>query len=226
MICEKCNAEIPNGVRFCPKCGNRISNENTTRVLESKYSAGVEVDLTQQKRHKFIGMAAVVLAAVIIIILISAIFPFGRSEKELVDQYVKASFTADAKTLWKLLPEEMRTVALEQMEEEYIYGEEEAIAYIQGVLETSLKSLYDYLGEGWKYSYEIVSEEELSATELGELIRAFREDGVTTFQASEGKELEIELTLESSDGELLRSSSLYFTIVKIGNSWYVTDWNL
>ena len=29
MICEKCGVKIPDNIKFCPKCGNRILENGT-----------------------------------------------------------------------------------------------------------------------------------------------------------------------------------------------------
>lgn len=45
MFCEKCGTEVPDGVKFCPKCGHSLSNDTKTKqTATNSVSTGSIVD--------------------------------------------------------------------------------------------------------------------------------------------------------------------------------------
>ena len=75
MFCSKCGKEITSGDKFCPVCGAENSNYKVT--VSSALSSGISVDKKKtSKKHNNVAITAV--AAVIIAIIVGALFVYNR----------------------------------------------------------------------------------------------------------------------------------------------------
>lgn len=68
MICNKCNEEIPDSSKFCPNCGNRITNEMEEKVNREENTTSIHS--TENNSDKNIHRKKLLIRIFIIIILL------------------------------------------------------------------------------------------------------------------------------------------------------------
>ena len=99
MVCEKCNAELQDGVKFCTNCGNKIENEslenknNDSNVAFEKSIPDVKTKKKVQpkKYWLFLGAFVVVVLGAIIISVIAN----NSSEQSFDEDYLNYDDTVD-----------------------------------------------------------------------------------------------------------------------------------
>lgn len=229
MFCGKCGAELKDNAKFCSKCGNVIEANNGKEKQDSQVEKYKEI-VNGNKKNKTIGMIAV--GGLILILVLAVFFIFGgRSYKKTVKEYVKASFSSDSDKavdkMVKLLPEEVWEKVVESGKEEGdIDNEEEAKEFLAEKLEESYETIEEHYGEGFKYSYEIVDEDELRSPELRAIEDDFEDEDIRLEkEIKEGKEVTVKVAVKSADGEMKADNEMNITVIKIGRSWYLADFN-
>lgn len=207
MYCGKCGAQNADDADFCANCGAKLKKSAPTTATT------VSVPNQNDKNRK-VGMIAVAIAAVIVVIL--GVFLFGgRSYKVTVEKYVDASMDANAKAIVDLIPKKVMDYALEQ--DGYDSSDlDDLISDLDEQLQDQMDSIDSYLGEGWKVSYEILSEEDIKGDDLKDIKDAYEDADV---EVSAAKNVEVELTVTADETE--SSNSLDISLVKIGRSWYL-----
>lgn len=199
MFCGKCGVKNADDATVCTGCGAKLN--------------GGKAASTGDKNRK-IGMIAVAVAAVIVIALIIGLFG-GRGYKATVEKFVDAQFAADAEAIFKLLPDEVVSYALE----EEGYDDDELDEFIEEgneELQDQLDYIERYLGEGWTVSYEILTVEDVTGDDLDDLKDEYEDMDV---KVSAAKTVEVELTVTA--GETETSNSLDISVIKVGRSWYL-----
>ena len=210
MFCGNCGKQIPDQSAFCPGCGSAVMQENSS-------VNGKNVD------HKKVGIIAVV-ATVLLVFLLGSLLFGRRSEEKVIKEYVKASCEGDAKTIWKLLPKDIQDVVIEEAGSYLnIYTEKEFIEYAEATLESTLDQIDETIGKGWKYTYEITDESSYDKMDVIEYNQDYREMGATNFKASQVKDVDIKISVESADGSFSNERTMSVTLVKIGRSWYIGE---
>lgn len=206
MFCGKCGAENTNNAEFCKNCGARLKKEvNEKRTLTLP---------DQDGKNKRIGIIAVIL--LIIVLVLVGIFLFGgRSYKGTIKKYVNASFDADAKKILDLMPKKMIEYAMAE-EGQDPEDLDEIIDDMNEELQDQLDYLDEYLGEGWKNSYEIADEKTIKRDDLEDIKEAYEDADI---KVSAAKEVEIEITVKADDTE--SSNTMDITLIKVGRSWYL-----
>ena len=206
MFCGKCGAENANNAEFCKSCGAKLkkeTNEKKTLTLPDK-----------DDKNKRIGIIAVIL--LIIVVVLAGIFLFGgRSYKGTIKKYVNATFDADGEEILDLLPEKMIDYAMEE-EGQDSEDLDEIIDDMNEELQDQLDSLDEYLGEGWKISYEITDDENIKGDDLEDIKEAYEDADI---KVSAAKEAEVEITVKADETE--NSNTLDIALIKVGRSWYL-----
>ena len=206
MFCGKCGAENANNAEFCKSCGAKLkkeTNEKKTLTLPD-----------QDDKNKRIGIIAVIL--LIIVVVLAGIFLFGgRSYKGTIKKYVNATFDADGEEILDLLPEKMIDYAMEE-EGQDSEDLDEIIDDMNEELQDQLDSLDEYLGEGWKISYEITDDENIKGDDLEDIKEAYEDADI---KVSAAKEAEVEITVKADETE--NSNTLDIALIKVGRSWYL-----
>lgn len=212
MFCSKCGAQVAEGDTFCQACGQRI--DGTGRQIHTS----IPIKDNQVKKHRIIGIAAVSIIVVIVLILGMILFG-GRSEKDTVKKYVEGQLEGDGKKLINLFPEELIDGICQ--EEGYL-NKKEMIAEVNEQLEKQLERVEDTYGNGWEYSYEVIETEDYPMEDLREMRQDYQEDYGVELEIEEAKEVKIEITTSSKDGENSTTNTIWVDIIKIGNSWYIS----
>ena len=154
MFCGKCGKENNDDAVFCTECGAPL-NGNQPLLQEE---AAKMADGASTKNRK-IGVIAVAAAAVLVIAFGMLLFG-GRSYKKTVNQYVNASFEADAKTIFKLIPAKAVKYGLEDAGYD-AKDQKKAIREMKDSMQEQIDYLDRYLGKGWKTSYKITDRSDL-----------------------------------------------------------------
>jgi len=180
------------------------------------------LDSAQQARHyRRIGILAVSAAALVILAGLTALCIFlfgGTSYQRAIDNMMKATLGADAKAAYAMFPKAYQQALLD--EQDY-RSDREAIAALDDALKQTKEELDDTLGEGWQYSYKILSTENLSSRRLRELKEEYDEFDIEIDGAMEA---EVELAIRCDQGN--QSSTLEIPLIKIGRSWYIDFANI
>ena len=210
MYCTKCGAQNSDNSTFCTSCG---ASMNAAAAPEVPAFPGAAAHAAKPaNRNKLIGIIAVAAAAVLVIILCMVIFS-GRSCKSTVKIFVDASFTADAKDMLKVIPGKMVDYAIEQSDS--------SKADFTADLEESLESSTDYIeyiyGDDWKYSYKIISIDDVSSRELKSIREDYKDYDINV-KAAKTAEIKMKISGDEYSDE---ASSAVITLIKVGRSWYI-----
>jgi uncharacterized membrane protein YvbJ len=214
MFCGKCGAKNDDSAVFCAECGNRIqaaapvapaAPAANPAPTAAPVATGSKPGFTLNNRN--IGIIAVAAVAVIAL-LISCFFIFGgRSYKDVVKDYFKATEKADAKLMMELLPDDLIKYV---MKEEDMTKKE-----MTEELQDSLDMIHRYYDEV-KISYEITDTEDFDKDELKEIKEMYEEIDV---KVKDAMIVEVEVTMELDGDE--RTTTQELTLIKVGGSWYL-----
>ena len=214
MFCGKCGAKNDDSAVFCAECGNRIqaaapvapaAPAANPAPAAAPVATGSKPGFTLNNRN--IGIIAVAAVAVIAL-LISCFFIFGgRSYKDVVRDYFKATEKADAKLMMELLPDDLIKYV---MKEEDMTKKE-----MTEDLQDSLDMIHRYYDEV-KISYEITDTEDFDKDELKEIKEMYEAIDV---KVKDAMIVEVEVTMELDGDE--RTTTQELTLIKVGGSWYL-----
>jgi uncharacterized membrane protein YvbJ len=214
MFCGKCGAKNDDSAVFCAECGNRIqaaapvapaAPAANPAPAAAPVATGSKPGFTLNNRN--IGIIAVAAVAVIAL-LISCFFIFGgRSYKDVVKDYFKATEKADAKLMMELLPDDLIKYV---MKEEDMTKKE-----MTEDLQDSLDMIHRYYDEV-KISYKITDTEDFDKDELKEIKEMYEEIDV---KVKDAMIVEVEVTMELDGDE--RTTTQELTLIKVGGSWYL-----
>lgn len=210
-FCNQCGKEA-HGEKFCTKCGARIPVPAVSPgSAPGSAPGGMSIKRAARPNIPYKLIAAI--AGAVIVIAVVIILLTGRSYKKVVDIYIDSSFDGNIKKIMKLIPDDMIDKIVE---EEYDGDREEMIA--DG--EDALKVYTDIIDEYGKisYDYEIEDEDNLSKSEIEDLCENY---GLDSDKVKEAKELEVKVNFKVEDEE--RDKTFYFTVGKMGRSWYLLD---
>ena len=227
MFCGNCGAQNLDDATFCCKCGealnnnsNNNNNNNNSNYNNNYYSpahSGVGAIPSSQingKKNKTVGIIFVSIVALIVVIIIINLFG-GRSYRSTVSKYVKASFTADGKTMVSLIPDKV----LKRVCEEKDMTKREAIEELTESLEYTLE-YYDSNFDEWSYSYKILDTENYSNEDLNDLKDDYKDEFNLKVKAA--KTVTVKIIITSDEDEISRTIEI--GVVKIGNSWYINNY--
>lgn len=226
MYCKYCGSKISDTAVFCAECGKKVKKKSAINQDIASKSNLRNNSNNNRKKKKIIGLAVLCIAIIGIGVLIFG----GRSYKKVIDVYVKSSMSGKAKSIekmYKLLPEEVQDAEEQSYMENYSGGKEEMMQELQEEYKEEYDKIEDIYGEGWRYSYKIVGEEEATRKE----IREWKEDITNSDEVDvefnreikEMKYITVEITLQSKDGKTEKTDSTRISVLKIGRSWYLAD---
>lgn len=212
MFCGKCGAQNSIDAKFCTVCGAPMNTIQNGSGRTAAASSPVQAD----QRNRIIGIAAVAVLAIAVIIVLVALLG-GRGYKSTVNQFLNATFEADAKTMMSLIPDDMVDLMLLDMG----YAKKEAREELAKELQDELDYITRYLGDDWKYSYKILGAENVSTIELRELKDEYAQYNV---KVSAAKNVEVAVTVETDDFE--NTNTIEIPVIKVGRSWYLDAENI
>ena len=213
MFCGACGAKNPDGAAFCQSCGAPL-REMQAEAVPQEGSAADSIQSSQ--RNKMIGIAAVAVAAIVVVFLAFNLLG-GRGYESTVTKFLDASLDGDAETIISLLPDEMVDQALEELGY-HPSDRDEAVEELNAALQSAAGSLKEALGDNLKVSYNVVSAEDLSASELLELRQSY---SVYDIDVDGAKEVDVEMTVTATALDLSGTYTLTVPVVQVGRSWYL-----
>ncbi len=183
-----------------------VDNSLKTKVKNYFTAAFVYKDKT-----KLAILCGSLAGVILFIVLVSSIFG-GRSWKSTVEKYVSASINGNAKSIVNLFHPKL----LEYVEDEYGYTKEDLIDQFYDEYE----DYYEDLLSDYNISYKIVEVEKIKGSSLTSRKKEAEEMDIDNL--TEAKEVEVKLTLTlRDDSDVKKTNSMYVTVVKIGNGWYL-----
>ncbi len=213
MFCGACGAKNPDGAAFCQSCGAPLREMQAEAVPQGGSAAD---SIQSSQRNKMIGIAAVAVAAIVVVFLAFNLLG-GRGYESTVTKFLDASLDGDAETIISLLPDEMVDQALEELGY-HPSDRDEAVEELNAALQSAAGSLKEALGDNLKVSYNVVSAEDLSASELLELRQSY---SVYDIDVDGAKEVDVEMTVTATALDLSGTYTLTVPVVQVGRSWYL-----
>lgn len=213
MFCGACGAKNPDGAAFCQSCGAPLREMQAEAVPQGGSAAD---SIQSSQRNKMIGIAAVAAAAIVVVFLAFNLLG-GRGYESTVTKFLDASLDGDAETIISLLPDEMVDQALEELGY-HPSDRDEAVEELNAALQSAAGSLKEALGDNLKVSYNVVSAEDLSASELLELRQSY---SVYDVDVDGAKEVDVEMTVTATALDLSGTYTLTVPVVQVGRSWYL-----
>lgn len=213
MFCGACGAKNPDGAAFCQSCGAPLREMQAEAVPQGGSAAD---SIQSSQRNKMIGIAAVAVAAIVVVFLAFNLLG-GRGYESTVTKFLDASLDGDAETIISLLPDEMVDQALEELGY-HPSDRDEAVEELNAALQSAAGSLKEALGDNLKVSYNVVSAEDLSASELLELRQSY---SVYDVDVDGAKEVDVEMTVTATALDLSGTYTLTVPVVQVGRSWYL-----
>lgn len=219
MYCKKCGKYLSENAEFCSNCGfavRKMKKEKFLNMNDEKHS-----------KNKKIGMITVTVAVILFIGLGFALFG-GRSYKKVVDVYVKSSLSGSEKGIKKIInlfPKEYYRAMLDSYEEEEgVRDEEEMLEELAEVYNQLFEKYEELYGEEWKYSYEIVEEEEYTKKEIREYQESMEEEGINfSAPVKQMKDIVVKIMITAQKGDTDIETEGEIKVIQIGNSWYLID---
>lgn len=207
MYCGKCGAENDNGAKFCTTCGAVINGDKEKTDNEN-------LNKNSTSKNRKVGIVTAVVVAAVVIAVIVSLFG-GRSYKSTVKKYFNASMKADAKSIVKLIPDEVIDKALQDEG----YDKEDIELFLEEgekELQKELDKIDEYIGDGWKMTYDIVETEDITGKDLKEVKEDYEGYDIDINAA---KKVEVEVTVKAGDNENSDTTNLY--LIKVGRGWYL-----
>lgn len=211
MFCRNCGKQIPDRAVFCPECGAKQNITGNGVQLEKPGASGDKKHIS----NKTIGIIVVALIAAAVIALSFLCFG-GRSYKKVVNDMITASIDGDAKTIFYLMPKNVRKAILEEGD---FKNDQEAIASMSDYL-----SSYSGLITGMNVDHKITKVRNLDKAEIDEIIDDYEIMEIENFHIRAAKEVEVELSVSSGSGES-KVGTMDLVIIKLGRSWYIDAMN-
>ncbi len=150
----------------------------------------------------------------------------GKSYEDVTDEFFNALFSYDAEAIVALLPEGIVDKAIET---EYNGNRDEFVADFQEIFETGAGGINDELEaygvtlSDFDITHTITSTEDWDSERVEEAIKTINDQyGGIDSDIEEGKDINVEVTVSLS-GLGSQSMQMDISVVKIGNSWYLTD---
>lgn len=228
MFCPACGKKNPDSARFCARCGRAFMHGSTSSVKPKASPAGIT------KVLPFIGIAAVVVAAVL---LVSNVIGGRGTAQELADELTASSQRVIDESLSDDSVREYAAAFVDAMppeglemliEEGLVDSRGEAIEQVGEGLLNSLSGQETVFHKA-DVEIKIVVGDEVDADYLDRVNEQFESHG-KSIGATEGYILGGEVTitaledvgvLETGQTATQSLDNTGYTAIKIGNKWYV-----
>lgn len=230
MYCEKCGAKIRDMSEFCEKCGAPVQkqvqlNQEQMQPVQYQNPASAAASALPMKKYNkaaIIGGIATAIICLAVTIFI-VVFTGNGGYKNVVDEYMTASFNLDGYAFMDLFPGQ---VVKEFMNEAgYEYGINERDSFIFNEQSDLLDAVEQILGDDWRYKVNQINDDlkyDIEHTwnfSKDDLERRKQEYEMLGVDISAGKGVEIKVTVEDTDFEYTD----YIYLVKVGDSWCLDD---
>lgn len=215
MFCNKCGSPVNEGDRVCTKCGAPIQTVSQEPVTDTSmtYNMNQTGNGLQDKKNKIIGMSAVGVVALVLIIIVVALFG-GRSYKKTVKQLMNCVFdTYNSKTFVSLFNEDM-------LESEVGYSKDKIKEQVDDTMETLESSVERSTGGIKKYSYKIVDNEKYDKEDLKDIKDLCSQK--YDIKVSSAREVELTCEVKCKNGDE-KNFDFEVILIKVGRSWYIYD---
>lgn len=225
-LCGKCGAPLKPGALFCGKCGAPTAPSDRSVAAVSPYTVQKKTSpfIAPKKRKSkwFILLGGAVIALILLVVTLSSIFG-GRSWEAVIDQLFDSMSTADTEKYFAVYSTELQAAFEEAQNSNFQMGEQEEIWDAQkDYFDRTIEMFNAECGDGWSYSYEIKDEIDVDGYMLHKLNQTVEELlGESKLSIDNVKEVNVNFTIVSADGEKEKDYSMMVYLTKIKNSWYL-----
>ncbi|MBQ8524454.1 MAG: zinc ribbon domain-containing protein [Clostridia bacterium] len=211
MFCGHCGNQIPDGVGFCPVCGNQTGAQAPVQNTPKK----------KMSTNTIIGIIAVVAVVVALAIILFAVFAGGKSgassAEAVVEKYLDATLDFDVDALFECLHEDIIEAAAE--EEGF-----DSVSEFKDELKEQLDQaadMMDALGASIELSYDITDTEELEDDDLDEIAEELEDEFGVKVTAATAVTVEQYTKGTAMGQEIDETETTTIVAVKIDGDWYI-----
>ena len=230
--CGKCGAPLKPGALFCGKCGTPAARLDEGTATVSPYTVAKKTSSftfsQKRKRKKFILLGGVAIVIIVFVIVLTSLFS-GRSWETVIDQLFDSVYTADAEKYISVYSTEIQEAAFEEAKNSNFQTAETIETWddMKDSFEELVDLVNDEFGKGWSYSYEITDETDIDEDMLQEVNEVLKEQADDLqLNVDELKEVDVDFTITSADGEREEEYTINIYLAKIKNSWYLLSFFL
>ncbi len=190
--------------------------------LKSAKVASFDNQSKENKNKRIAGISIFLIAGLIILYFGFHAFS-GRSESETIEIYLAAYYKGEVDEVFDIIPEEI----IEAVEKAYRYGNTGSTQYdFRTKMESdwydnfqeTFEDLNREIGYGWTYTY-VIKEGRIHDSEY--INEYFSDLGIIDKKNyKDAKDIEVVVSFKQ-DGEVVDTDSIYLTIVKNKNDWYI-----
>jgi len=190
--------------------------QNDPSVFDKAMDYGKNYMEEAKKDKKKLLIPIIAAAATVLILVVVLIIAFSGGKEDALDPYVDLlNGKGDADTIEEMMPEDFWKYAEEEgeMTPADLYDE------IGDDIDDLREEGEELYGEDITFSYEVLSETELSPSTLNDLKDTYKELGLARKELTEAYKLRVEVTVEGDfDSD---SEKLTVVVFKYDGDWYV-----
>ena len=206
MFCQECGNELPDGTKFCGKCGAKQIFINEKNIRNKKETM---INILDKK--------VIIAVMVILVIFIIFIVTGGRSFKKTYNEYIDAMIDGDSKKIVDLVHPSYINYLIENNK---IRNKKDLIQRVQGKLDWYAQSA-ESRSEDKTYKY---LPELRNISDMDESALPFYEITYGKDKVKKAKKVNIYYIVYSQYHEELHTvHTELISFVKIGRKWYVGE---
>lgn len=218
-FCTNCGSVLDDQALFCTNCGAAAGDDPVEAApVEAAPAEAAPVEATPagkpQLNFKLIGIAAAVLA--VVIILSCFIFPMLSTGPETAIKNMVAVMEGNDGKVENLLPDSIW---------EYIEDENDDFDmddFAEYFAEETLEGLEDGYGDGISISFDVEKKTALKDKKLEEIAEELSERyDIDEDDVKEGYKMKVNMSIEGDEDDDEDESTV--TVIKIGSKWYVYE---
>ncbi len=224
MFCGNCGTNNEDNATFCNGCGASLTEggAENNNVAPEKVNNNIV---------KYGVIAAVAVVAVVLLVVIFG----GNSPKSVVKNTLDATYKGKVNKLKKVYSKKM----VENFIEEYEYDEyddyDEFVDELIDEAEEDYENLQERWGDNFKVSYKIKKVKDVKKSELEDIQDLYDEIDI---EVKDAKEVKVDIELKKYDEDAWEDFcdehnmeddepedewDIEYIVVKIGGSWYLSD---
>lgn len=224
-FCANCGAPLPDGADVCGQCGTPVNKSNGGAATSQ--TSGANIASKSGNKNRFIGMAVVGVAVLIVVILVAKLVIGNTGYKSALDKCFKALAEEDVDKFFDSVDYDIFTDWYAKELEDY-YGEgwedewewEDSLEDSEEYVERGIDKIEDEVGSKFKITYEIRDEDKLTKKEIRD-INDLLEDGYDSDkEVTEGYKLKLRVKYKGSDDEHSETYDDIY-VLKIDGEWKV-----
>lgn len=228
MFCEKCGAQIREGLRFCESCGAPVRGQSAQPPTLTPRPAQAPVPTLPKPNRKPLTVVACIAALFLLVLIFG-----GGSPEKAAKKFMNAAAAGNVKTAYKYAAPDLDDIykaLAKQMgmsEKDFSSNVNQIYDSMKKELQKSLKEEY---GSNYRVTAKVISSEKLSNKERDDFLKDCKDyingigisDPDSILKLSKIKQVyvvEVEYSIKGKNGSDIGWQTLY--VAKVGGKWKV-----